>query len=270
MTIDWVPHTDQWLTVAGKRLEARVWGPPPDIAPTLVMLHEGLGSVGLWRGFPEALAALTGCGVFAWSRAGYGRSDPVELPRPLDYMQREGREVLPLVCDAVGLRRGVLIGHSDGASIAAVNAGAIADLHIRGLVLMAPHLFTEEVGLASIAGAKNAFETGDLRARLARHHKDVDNAFRGWNDAWLDPAFRAWNIETYIARITVPVLAVQGQNDQYGSLAQIEALERGLRVPFSRIIPKDCRHSPHLDQPERTLEAVANFVAGLGMQEGGN
>ena len=175
------------LLAAGKRLEAIAYGPPPGSAPTIVMLHEGLGCVALWRDFPRKLAAATGWGVFAYSRAGYGQSDPVDLPRPLDYMSREATLSLPEVLDAVGFARGILLGHSDGASIAAIYAGDRSDARVEGLVLMAPHLFTEAPGLASIAEAKEAYATGDLRAKLARYHAHVDVAFYGWNGAWLDP-----------------------------------------------------------------------------------
>ena len=191
----WTEAAHGAVVADGKRLEAAAFGPPPGTAPTLVLLHEGLGSVALWRDFPERLAGATGFGVFVYSRAGYGRSDPVDLPRPLDYMTREARFSLPAVLGAIGFRQGVLVGHSDGASIAAIYAGEHADERVKGLVLMAPHVFTEEPGLASIAEAKRAYETGDLRARLAKYHAHVDSAFLGWNGAWLDPGFKAWTIE---------------------------------------------------------------------------
>lgn len=261
MTMAWTPDTALTLTIGTTTLEARVWGKPPAEAPTLVLLHEGLGSVSLWRGFPEALAQATGCGVFAYSRAGYGQSDAADLPRPIDYMTREAVDVLPVVLDRIGFRRGILIGHSDGASIAAIHAGTFADRRVQGIVLMAPHFFTEPEGLASIAEAKVAYETTDLPARMARHHRDADNAFRGWNDAWLNPDFAAWNIEDCIPGIVCPVLAIQGVDDQYGTMAQIDALERGLSAPFRRLDLSDCRHAPHLEQPETTLTAIAAFVS---------
>jgi pimeloyl-ACP methyl ester carboxylesterase len=185
----WIEGVGADVFPDGKRLEAVAFGPPPDKAPTIVMLHEGLGCLALWRDFPQKLAAATGHGVFAYSRAGYGLSHPVDLPRPLDYMSREARFSLPALLDAIGLTRGLLLGHSDGASIAAIYAGEHADERIKGLILMAPHLFTEAMGLASIAEAGHAYETGDLRARLAKYHAHVDVAFRGWNDAWLDSGF---------------------------------------------------------------------------------
>ena len=227
------------------------------------MLHEGLGCVALWRDFPAKLAAATGWGVFAYSRAGYGGSDPVDLPRPLDYMSREARASLPAVIAAIGFRRGILLGHSDGASIAAIYAGEHSDERIQGLVLMAPHLFTEEPGLASIAEARRAYETGGLRAKLAKYHAHVDVAFRGWNDAWLDPGFKAWNIEDKVGRWRVPALLIQGADDQYGTLAQIRSIEARSPAPVERLILEACRHSPQIDQPEATLQAIAGFCAKL-------
>ncbi len=250
------------------------WGGSPAEKPTIVLLHEGLGSTGLWRSFPEKLSQRTGYSVFAYSRAGYGKSDPVELPRPLDYMTREAIEVLPGVLEIIGFRRGILLGHSDGASIAAIYAGNIKDFRVRGLCLISPHFFTEPMGLASIAAAKVQYEQGDLRARLAKHHANADNAFWGWNGAWLNPGFKAWNIEDSIAYIRVPVLAIQGRDDQYGTLAQIEALENGAYAPVDVEIVENCKHSPHIEQPERTLAAVSEFVARLDRIEaahaGGN
>ncbi len=243
----------------GKRLEAAAFGPPPDARPTIVLLHEGLGCVGLWRDFPKRLASATGLGVLAFSRSGYGRSDPIAPPRPLDYMTREARDVLPAVLDAIGFRQGVLAGHSDGASIAAIYAGLVDDRRVKGLVLIAPHLFTEAPGLAAIAEARRAYETGDLKARLAKHHAHVDAAFLGWNGAWLDPGFRAWNIEQHVERWRVPALVIQGVDDQYGTLAQVQAIERCARISVETLILDACRHAPQFDQPERTLEAIARF-----------
>jgi pimeloyl-ACP methyl ester carboxylesterase len=240
------------------------WGGSPADKPAILLLHEGLGSIGLWRGFPQALAERTGWCVIAYSRAGYGQSEPGVVPRPLDYMTREATDVLPEVLDATGFCDGILLGHSDGASIAAVYAGRAGDPRVRGVCLMAPHFFTEPGGLASIAEAKAAYATGDLRGRLAKYHADVDNAFWGWNGAWLDPGFRAWNIEDAIPGIVVPVLAIQGRGDQYGTLAQIDAVVKGAGGPVDTAILEDCKHSPHLEQPERTLEAVAGFVRRLG------
>jgi pimeloyl-ACP methyl ester carboxylesterase len=248
------------IVANGKRLEAVAYGPPPDAVPTIVMLHEGLGCVALWRDVPVKLAEATGWGVFVYSRAGYGRSDPVDLPRPLDYMTEEAELSLPEVLDAIGLERGILLGHSDGASISAIYAGQhAADERVRGLVLMAPHVFTEPPGLASILEARRAYETGELRAKLARYHAHVDSAFLGWNGAWLGPGFKTWNIEEFVDRWRVPAFMIQGADDQYGTIAQIRAIEARTPAPVESLILDDCRHSPHLDQPEATLAAVRRF-----------
>ena len=260
---EWRDGVATTIAVNGKTLEAVCYGPPPDRAPTIVLLHEGLGCVALWRDFPKKLAEATGFGVFAWSRGGYGQSDPVELPRPLDYMTGEAVDILPVVLDTIRFKHGVLLGHSDGASIAAIYGGNVEDFRVRGLVLMAPHFFTEEGGLKSIAEAKEAYEAGDLRSRLAKYHKDVDNAFRGWNDAWLDPGFESWNIAEAIDYLRIPVLAIQGADDQYGTLAQIEEIENRIYSPVDVEILADCKHSPFLEQPEKTLQAIAAFCERL-------
>ena len=186
---------------------------------------------------------------------------PVKLPRPLSYMHDEARETLPLLLETIGFHRGLLIGHSDGASIAAIYAGSHQDHRVGGLVLMAPHFFTEDMGIASIEEARKAYETGDLRARLARWHADVDNAFKGWNGAWLDPGFRNWDITEFLAYIRVPMLIVQGEDDQYGTVKQIEAAERECYCPVEVALLPGARHSPQRDAPEATLKAMSDFVA---------
>ncbi len=247
--------------IGDQRLEYRMIGPRPDAAPTLVLLHEGLGCVGLWGNFPDTLAAATGCGVFVYSRAGYGQSSPVKLPWPLSYMHDEARETLPKLLDSIGLQRGLLIGHSDGASIAAIYAGSHQDHRVGGLALIAPHFFTEKPGIVSIAEAKQAYESGELRQRLSRWHADVDNAFKGWNGAWLDPEFRNWDISEYLAYIRVPVLIVQGEGDQYGTVKQIEMAEQECYCPVEVALLPGAKHSPQREVPEVTLKTIADFVA---------
>lgn len=250
--------------IDGRELEYAMFGPAPADAPTIVLLHEGLGALKLWRDFPERLAAATGCGVFVWSRAGYGQSDPVQPPWPLDYMTIEAMEQLPQALDAISPKRAVLFGHSDGGTIAAIYGGSVSDARVRGLILMAPHFFTEPGGQASIAATRAAFIDGGLRDRLARHHRDVDATFHGWSGAWLDPGFAGvWNVEDVLDYIRVPVLAIQGRQDEYGTLAHIEALEARVGAPVERAIIEDCRHAPHLEQPDATLAAVADFLATL-------
>ena len=244
-------------------LETAVFGPPPQAAPTIVLLHEGLGSVALWRDFPATLAEATGFGVFVYSRAGYGRSSPVALPRPLDYMTREAVETLPLVLAAVGVERVVLVGHSDGASIAALFAGAFEDSRLAGLALIAPHFFAEPEGLAAIRAAERAFAEGDLRARLERHHADVEGAFYGWSRAWLDADFTRWNIADCIDGWRVPALVVQGDADPYGTLRQVEEIRRRAAAVEALILP-GCGHAPQFERPAETLAAIAGFCRRVG------
>jgi pimeloyl-ACP methyl ester carboxylesterase len=245
-------------------LEFEWLGPAPAEAPTLVFLHEGLGCVAMWKGFPAAVAAATGCGALVYSRAGYGGSDAVELPRPTRYMHDEAFGALPEVLDATGVRDAILVGHSDGGSIALLYAGSGRAERVRALVLEAPHVFVEDVSVVSIAEAKRAYESGDLRARLLRYHgENTDGAFWGWNDVWLSDAFRAWNIEEALPRVRAPALVLQGEDDAYGTLAQVDAIVRqsGGRVE-RRILPA-CGHSPHRDRPEETLDAIVRFVASV-------
>jgi pimeloyl-ACP methyl ester carboxylesterase len=249
-----------FLGIGAAELEYRMIGPAPEEAPTIVMLHEGLGSAALWGDFPEKLQAATGIGVFAYSRAGYGASTPVTLPRPLDYMHIEALEVLPKLLEAIGFRRGLLLGHSDGASIAAIYAGGVPDHRIRGVAMIAPHFFVEDVSVTSIAGIKQAYETTSLKAKLARWHRDVDNAFYGWNGAWLDPQFRAWDISEYLGYIRVPVAILQGADDQYGTIRQIEIAQEECYCPVDVTILPGAGHSPHREAPEATLHAISEFA----------
>jgi pimeloyl-ACP methyl ester carboxylesterase len=249
-----------FLTIGSSDLEYRMIGPAPDQAPTIVMLHEGLGSARLWGDFPERLQAATGAGVFVYSRAGYGASTPAKLPRPLDYMHIEALEVLPKLLDAIGFKRGLLLGHSDGASIVAIYAGAHQDHRVQGVVMIAPHFVTEDVGLASIAETSKAYETSGLKDRLARWHHDVDNAFYGWSNAWLDPEFRGWDISEYLAYIRVPVAIVQGVDDQYGTIRQIEIAQQECYCPVDVTMIPAAGHSPHREAPAATLGAIVDFT----------
>jgi pimeloyl-ACP methyl ester carboxylesterase len=250
--------TPSFLEIAGHRLEcARIPGAEPG-APTLVFLHEGLGSVSLWRDFPGRVVAATGHGALVYSRAGYGQSTPSTGKRRVDYMHEEALRALPELLDALGIERPILVGHSDGASMALIHAGGSAR-PVTGLVLMAPHVLVEDLSIRGIEAAKVAYETTDLRERLARRHADPDSAFRGWNDIWLDPAFRAWNIEEYLPRIQVPILAIQGEDDEYGTMDQLDRIARA--VPgVEQVRLAGCRHSPHRDRPEAVIAAITAFV----------
>lgn len=262
MAVDWA-RGEGTLVANGKRLEWAAFGPPPAEEPVIVMLHEGLGCLALWRDFPKRLAEETGLPVFAFSRAGYGQSDLADLPRPLDYMTREAVETMPEVLDAIGARRFILFGHSDGATIAAEYAGRVEDFRVRGLILMAPHFFAEPMGLAEIARAREAFGASDLKERMGKYHRDAEAAFRGWNDAWLDPGFRSWNVAEVIDYLRVPALVIQGRDDQYGTAAQVEEIESRSYAPVDVLMLDECRHAPHAERPERTLEAAAEFARRL-------
>lgn len=253
------------VEVDGVHLEYAWHGVGSPGTPCLVFLHEGLGCAAMWRDFPALVAGDTGARVLVYSRRGYGASDPVPLPRPLTYMHEEALEVLPALLAALAIDDAVLVGHSDGGSIALIHAGGGPPPScVRGLVLLAPHVFCEDVSVTSIEAARRAFAEGGLRARLARYHGDnTDGAFKGWNDAWLDPGFRSWNLEAFLPRISVPVLAIQGANDPYGTLAQIDAIERGVRGPFRRLILDACGHDPSRDARDATRAAIREFVATL-------
>ena len=250
-----------YLEVQGHRLEyAQLPGASP-AAPTLVFLHEGLGSVTLWRDFPARLAAATGHGALVYSRSGYGQSDPITESRPVDFMHEEALRALPELLDKLGIERPILIGHSDGASIALIHAGG-AGRAITGVVAMAPHVLVEDISIRSIEAARRAYETTDLRDRLARHHANPDSAFRGWNDVWLAPAFRAWNIEEYLPSIGAPILAIQGEDDEYGTMDQLDRIARGA-PEVEQLRLADCRHSPHKDRPEAVIAAISAFTKHL-------
>lgn len=249
-----------FLTIGASDLEYRLIGPAPDQAPTVVMLHEGLGCVGLWGDFPDRLQAATGAGVMVYSRAGYGASTPVALPRPLDYMHIEALDVLPKLLDRIGFRRGLLLGHSDGASIAAIYAGGVQDHRVRGVAMIAPHFIVEDISVTSIAEIGRTYETSELKSKLSRWHKDVDNAFYGWNGAWLDPKFRNWDISEYLAYIRVPVAILQGADDHYGTLRQVEIAREECYCPVEVTIIPAAGHSPHREAPEATLNAISEFA----------
>jgi pimeloyl-ACP methyl ester carboxylesterase len=249
-----------FLRIGDSDLEYRMIGPVPEQAPTIVMLHEGLGSAALWGDFPDRLQRATGAGVFLYSRGGYGASSPVELPRPIDYMHREALDVLPKLLAQIGFRRGILVGHSDGASIAAIYAGGVQDHRIRAIALIAPHFIVEDVSVTSIAGIKTAYETTDLREKLARWHKHVDNAFYGWNGAWLDQRFRNWDISEYLAYIRVPIAIIQGADDQYGTIRQVEIAQEECYCPVDVTILDGAGHSPHREAPGATLNAITDFA----------
>jgi pimeloyl-ACP methyl ester carboxylesterase len=246
--------------VDGKRLETLLLSPAVD-TPTIVMMHEGLGSIAMWKDFPEQLAQATGCRVLIYSRYGHGKSERLGEKRTVDFMHHEAQVVLPELLRQFEINQPILLGHSDGASIALIYAGTHPQ-QVRALVLEAPHVFVEDSGLRSIANIRTLFESTDLPQKLGRYHDHVEAVFRGWNDIWLDPEFRRWNIEQYLDAITCPVLVIQGENDEYGTQAQVESIRRNIPGTQALILPR-CGHSPHRDHPTQTVEAIANFVSTL-------
>jgi pimeloyl-ACP methyl ester carboxylesterase len=249
----------QELNLHGRLIEYRFSAPREISGPDIVMLHEGLGSLSMWRDFPEELARATGSRILVYSRFGYGRSSPLQGPRGVDYMHAEACIWLPSILERLEIRRPVLFGHSDGASIALIHAGR-AESDVSGIIAVAPHVKVEDITVRGIEAIRIAYANTDLRARLSRHHTDVDSAFWGWNQIWLDPAFRCWNIESLLPAIRCPILAIQGEDDEYGTMEQIASIAR--TAPRARLLQLGaCRHSPHRDQRQPVLAAAREFIA---------
>ncbi|SRR6266581_290662 len=253
----------KFCTVQGRRLEylRLASAHPREAAPAMVFLHEGLGCLSMWRDFPQQVADASGCEAVVYSRYGYGRSDPLRESRRPGFMHDEALQALPELIDHLGLARPILFGHSDGGSIALIYAAG-APSPPAAVIAMAPHIMVEALSIASIEKARDAYRDTDLRQRLAKYHQDPDSAFRGWNDIWLAAEFRGWNIEDCLPRIDCPVLAIQGEDDEYGTMEQIERIARRCRdVELVKLA--DCRHSPHKDQPQAVIAAVGEFVGRL-------
>jgi pimeloyl-ACP methyl ester carboxylesterase len=262
------------LAAAGRRLEAYWIGPPPGASPTLVFLHEGLGSARAWLSFAESVSAATRCGALVYSRAGYGSSDPTNLTLPVRFMHDEALIVLPEILDTAGIEEAILIGHSDGASIALIHAAGPGSGRIRALVLEAPHSFVEPVTVASTVALLERFH-GDLRRKLERlHGENTERIFHAWTDVWLRPEFASWSIEDLLPAVTCPVLVIQGEQDEYGTVRQVEAVTDKVQGSVEALLLPGCGHAPHRDRREETLGAIVRFVnlqkgsAGAGGEEG--
>ena len=256
-----VPKKLTVTLVEGQKLEVVQYGLASEHAPTVVMLHEGLGSVSAWRDWPAELAQEIGVAVLAYSRAGYGNSDPASLPRSVNYLHHEADDVLPTVLTLAKVEKCILVGHSDGASIALLHAGgASSHPSVRGLALLSPHVFFEPESGSGIRASREAYLHGDLRGRLSKHHRDVDHAFWGWNDIWLNPEFSKWNIEDRLSKIGLPILLIQEDHDPYGTLAQLDAIQYGVSGPTERLIFVGNGHFPQKDFPEETTRAVTRFA----------
>jgi len=252
-----------FLELGDQRLEYRMVGPRPHQAPTLILLHQGLGSAGQWGDFADELSAATGAGVFAYSRIGYGHSSAAKLPRALDFMHVEARDTLPRVLDAIGFEHGLLVGHSDGASIAAIYAGSVQDHRVRGLALMAPHFVVEDVTMRAIENIRKAFDTTDIRRQFDRRHADAVATVHGWSDVWLKSDVSAWDLREDLAFIRVPILIIQGDKDDFGTVRQIEIAKEECYCPVEALLLPGFQHVPHREAPEPTLRAIAEFSARL-------
>ncbi|MCP4183326.1 MAG: alpha/beta hydrolase [Hyphomicrobiales bacterium] len=252
------------IIIDNTRLEVCWVGVKENEKPDLVFLHEGLGCVELWRDFPHALCQKLGMRGLIYSRAGYGKSDPCELPRMVTYMHHEAIEILPKVLDEVDIKSAILIGHSDGGSIAIIHAGATGDSRVKAIVTLAAHVFSEKEVSGVFKSALASYQSGDLMQRLKKYHgKNVDHAFYGWHDAWTLPEFESWNLEEFLPAINVPALIIQGINDEYGTSSQVDAIVKGLgSKAISHLIP-DCGHSPHLQQKSMTTNIVCEFIERL-------
>jgi pimeloyl-ACP methyl ester carboxylesterase len=263
-----VSGSSSFLSVRGRNLEYRRIGAAA-ASPTLVFLHEGLGSISQWRDFPARIVEASGLPAMVYARYGHGQSEVLQQAHGVDFMHREALESLPELLRRLGIARPILIGHSDGASIALIYAGSGHPLS--GLVAMAPHVFVEDLSIEGIAAAKRGFQTTDLPQKLARHHRDPLKTFYGWNDVWLAPEFRGWNIESFLPAITCPLLAIQGHDDEYGSMAQVDAIARQASGPVEVLKLGQCGHSPQKDQPQIVAGAIVEFVrrcSGAGRGEG--
>jgi len=247
-----------YVSVRGRKLEYQRIGAAGADSQTLVFLHEGLGSIVQWRDFPARIAAETRLPVIVYSRYGYGRSDVLQQPFGVDYMHKEALESLPALLDELEIKRPILISHSDGASIALIYAGA--GHRLEGLAVLAPHVFVEDIGIQGLTALKHEFETTGLRQRLARYHRDPEKIFRAWCDIGLAPAFRDWNIESFLPGIKCPLLAIQGYGDEYGSMVQIDAIARAVSGSVDVLKLEDCGHSPQQDHPQKVIRAVVEFV----------
>ena len=248
------------VTIADGRIEYSFYEVKRPAAPTIVMLHEGLGALSLWRDFPRKLSNLINCSVFVYSRHGYGQSDFINDEFDTQYMHREALHILPQILNHFEISNPILYGHSDGASIALIHASS-ADNEIMGLILEAPHVFVEEISLIGLKDAKKAFEQGGLKAGLAKHHREPEMIFRCWNNIWLSPEFLTWNIVPCLSNIQCPTLLIQGEEDAYGTLSQLDTIEKNISGSCEKKIIHGIGHSPHRENPELVLRSIQQFIS---------
>lgn len=252
------------LVVMGNRLEFEWFGRRDTAGETLVLLHEGLGSISMWGDFPTRLSEAVGLPVFAYSRQGYGASDSLSENFGVDYMHHQAFDVLPMMLNGAEIKRPILLGHSDGASIALLYVSGVRTHRCSAIIVEAPHVFVEDRSIAGIEGARTAYCEGRLKMALEKYHgANTDRVFWAWNDIWLDPAFRSWNIEHHLSSVAVPVQVIQGYDDEYGTLAQVEAIANQCAGPVEKVLLADCGHSPHRTQTNVVIDSVKRFVSSV-------
>lgn len=252
-----------FLTIQSKKVEIQWFNKGIKDRPCLIFLHEGLGCAAMWKDFPALVSQKTTCPALVFSRFGYGRSDPAPLPWKLNFMHNEAIKILPEVITAASIKEYILIGHSDGGSIGIIFSGSPWATGLKGLITEAAHICCEQISVDSILKARISYEQGSLRQGLEKYHgKNTENAFRGWNDVWLNPRFMHWNIEKYLKHIRVPMLALQGSDDQYGTSKQLESIKTQVSSVNTHLI-ENCRHAPHLEQPDIVLNLMAQFISGI-------
>ena len=255
-----VKKSNYFINVLDHELEISTIGDLSSNSSSVILLHEGLGSVSMWKDIPEKIYEYTGFNVITYSRAGYGKSSSVRLPRPLNYMSIEANNYLPKFLDHFDLKNFYLIGHSDGGTIAALSSGEKKHVNHHGTILVAPHFFIENFNIKSIREIKNKYEKGGLKEKLSKYHDNVDNAFYGWSDTWLNPEFHKWDITKEIKKIKVPIYAIQGNADPYGSVKQVDVLEKNLSVQFRKLILDKCGHNPFFERLDESLFGIKNFI----------
>ena len=248
------------VTIADGRIEYSFYEVKRPAAPTIVMLHEGLGALSLWLDLPRKLSNLVNCSVFVYSRHGYGQSDFINSKFNAKYMHKEALNILPKILNHFDISNPILYGHSDGASIALIHASS-ADTGIMGLILEAPHVFVEEISLNGLKDAKKAFEQGGLKAGLAKHHREPEMIFRCWNNIWLSPEFLTWNIVSCLSNIQCPALLIQGETDAYGTLSQLDTIEKNVSGICKKKILPNTGHSPHRENPKLVLRSIQQFIS---------
>ncbi len=251
-----------FLKIKDKYIEFISFGDFSDGKPTLILLHEGLGSVSMWKEIPELIFRHTKLNVMVYSRFGYGESSDCELPRPLNYMTVEAEKYLPIIIKKLKIKNYILIGHSDGGTIAAL-ASSLGNNNLLGTILLAPHFFIEKSNLIAIKKTVNEYENGSLRPRLNKYHNNVDCAFNGWSNVWLNKKFKDWDITNCIPKIKIPVLGIQGLNDPYGSVEQLNIIQKKIKGTFKKKLINNCGHNPFNDHPKTTLELINNFIKNL-------